>query len=188
MKLMYCQDKALYEERMVLVVRQIRKTSNSKLGKSVILLLMLAALLAGCNSASASASVDVQTFNIPNSFSLSDNGEDNCSIINETGATVGGITKTNLKAKDITSPNSIALAQYLNLMNEGCEYISWNDNSSNYPTKHVSQYVTSSDASDQREIYHVLFIKDKCVFDIWFDTKMIKKDTITEFVSIVIAE
>ena len=167
---------------------RIRKTSNSKLGKSVILLLVFAALLAGCDSASASASVDIQTFNIPSGFSLSDNGEDNCSIVDEAGAIIGGITKTDLKAKDITSPNSIALAQYLNLMNEGCEYISWNDNSFNYPTKHVSQYVASSDASDQREIYHVLFIKDKCVFDIWFDTRMIKKDTISEFVSLVIAE
>lgn len=151
-------------------------------------MLMLAALLVGCRSVSASAGVDVETFNIPNGFSFSEIGEDNFSILDEVGTIIGGITKTDLKAKDITSPNSIALAQYLNLMNGGCEYISWNDDSSNPPTKHVSQYVTSPDASNQREIYHVLFIKDKCVFDIWFDTELIEKDTISEFVFIVITE
>lgn len=170
------------------MVRQIRITSNSKLRKSVMLLLILATLLTGCYSGSPSASVDVQTFNIPNGFSFSDVGEDKYSIIDEAGTIIGGVTKTDLKSKDITSQNSIALAQYLNLMNEGCEYISWNDNSSNKPTKHVSQYVTSPDSSEQKEIYHVLFTRDKYVFDIWFDTEMIEQDTISEFVSIVIEE
>lgn len=131
---------------------------------------------------------DIFAFNLPNGFVISDVAEQECYIINEKGLCIGGFVITELKKKDIKDMDDISLAQYLDKIHKGSEYIAWNGEDTNNPVIYINQSVKKSNLEENKEWYRVLFEKNSYVYDMWFDTDMIDSDTIEEFVCCVVEQ
>ena len=151
-----------------------------------IILVVVALACGGCQAQNTSDNKDSFAFELPSGFTISEVSDKECSIIDETGAHIGGIALTDLKLKDIKDADGIALPQYLNKIHEGSEYVSWNGDNSKNPTKYVSQFISQPDSAENKELYRVFFERNSLVYDMWFDTDMIDGDEIKEIVSCVV--
>lgn len=152
----------------------------------ILLFVLFAILTTGCTSTESSSSTGMFTFDIPSGFSISNDSDQECDIIDSNGAVVGGIIITDLDVNDITDEESTKLAQYLNSIHEGCEYLSWMGNDAKKPAQYVSEYVNQENTEEAKEYYRVFFERNSCVYDMWFDTDLISQEAIAEFISTIV--
>lgn len=135
-----------------------------------------------------SNSEDAFAFELPNGFTISDISDKECSIIDEAGLCIGGFTITEMKKKDIKDSDGVSLAQYLNQIHEGSEYIAWNGADPKKPVKYVNESVPIKNSGEHKEFYHVFFERNSLVYDMWFDTDMIDSDMIEKFATCVVEQ
>lgn len=152
----------------------------------ILLFVFFAVLTTGCTSTESLSSTDMLAFDIPSGFSISNDSDRECDIIDGNGAAVGGIIVTDLDVNDITDEEGVKLSQYLNSIHEGCEYFSWRGNDAKKPAQYVSEYVNQENAEEAKEYYRVFFERNSCVYDMWFDTDLISEEAIAEFVSTIV--
>ena len=142
--------------------------------------LMICLLTVGCSSKQSVHDTKTFPFTPPDGFCFSDESSDNCSIIDSNNTKVGGIIVTELKPSDLTDEGN-ALPLYIYAIDETSEYMSWIGEDPEHPICYMSQYVTDEETSTQRMYYRVFFEENDVVYDMWFDTSVIDKTTISSF-------
>lgn len=150
----------------------------------IILLVLFSVVLLGCHNYDMGTKFRDFAFVLPDGFSMSDATETECSIVNDEGVAVGGLVLTKMSANDLTDADSVAMPIYLNNVAEGCEYFSWDGGDSKHPIQYVSQIFEDSTTQSAKTYYHIFFVKDFSVYDMWFDTELITKDSISAFLAI----
>lgn len=150
--------------------------------RSVILFLLVSVLMCGCQSKPVLKG-DFR-FDLPEGFAVSDVTDESCSITDDSGAAVGGILLTDLKAKDLQSSDSGVLSQYFNRVAWGCEYISMQGGDNGHPIQLVNMNVTNPDTQKTAAYQRILFVKDSAVYDMWFDLSLIDEETVAAFGSV----
>lgn len=156
--------------------------------KLVLSILLLSAMISGCQKNDNVPEKGDFTYDLPEGFVISDVTEKDCAIVDSDGVTVGGMILTDLKGKDLTDADSVALPQYLEDIAEGSEYFSWTGGDDAHPIHYLTQYFTDPDTQEKREYYRVFFVKDSGVYDMWFDTALMDEDTISKFLPIAETE
>lgn len=89
-----------------------KKTIMRK-GTLVLLILLLSVMISGCHGEDSAPEKGDFSYDLPEGFTISDVTERDCTIVSSDGVTVGGMILTDLKAKDLTDTDSVALPQYL---------------------------------------------------------------------------
>lgn len=153
-------------------------------GTLVLLILLLSVMISGCHGEDSAPEKGDFSYDLPEGFTISDVTERDCAIVDSDGVTVGGMILTDLKAKDLTDTDSVAMPQYLEKIAEGSEYFSWTGGDDAHPIWYLTQYFTDPDTQERKEYDRVFFVKDAGVYDMWFDMERIDEDTISGFLPI----
>lgn len=152
-----------------------------------LLLLLLTLMLAGCGSAKEKANgSDPFKATLPSGYALTmcrmDDGE--AMIWNSDDAQIGGLILTDLTAKDLTDSESFPLMHYLNKTLWNCQWIGWNGDQDGHPTFRVSQSTAEDGTHDV--FNRVLFERNSKVYDLWFASDMVDRDTQNAFISAIV--
>ncbi len=152
-----------------------------------LLFLLLTLLLAGCGSTKEKAN-DPDPFKatLPSGYTLTmcplDDGE--AMIWNSDDAQIGGLILTDLTAKDLTDSESLPLIHYLNKTLWSCQWFTWHGDQDGHPILRVSQS-TAEDGT--RDVFNrVLFERNSKVYDLWFASDMVDRDTQNAFISAIV--
>lgn len=129
---------------------------------------------------SADNNTSVFPFTLPDGFRLVDESIRECVIEDINSTRIGGIILTELKPSDLNDDGN-ALPLYIYAIDETSEYMSWIGEDPEHPICYMSQYVTDEETSTQRMYYRVFFEENDVVYDMWFDTSVIDKTTISSF-------
>lgn len=160
-----------------------KKTIMRK-GMLIFLILLLSVMISGCHKEDSAPEKGDFSYDLPEGFTISDVTEKDCAIVSSDGVTVGGMILTDLKGKDLTGTDRVAMSQYLENIAEGSEYFSWTGGDDAHPIWYLTQSFTDPDSQEKREYYRVFFVKDSGVYDLWFDMERIDEDIISEFLPI----
>lgn len=163
----------LYEENTIM-----RK------GTLIFLIALLSVILSGCHGEESAPEKGDFSYDLPEGFTISDVTEKDCAIVDSDGVTVGGMILTDLKAKDLTDADSVAMPQYLEKIAEGSEYFSWTGGDAQHPVHYLTQYFTDPKTQVKREYYRIFFVKDSGVYDLWFDLERVDENAISGFLPI----
>lgn len=152
-----------------------------------LLLLLLTLMLAGCGSAKEKANGS-EPFKaaLPSGYTLTmcplDDGE--AMITNSDDVQIGGLILTDLTAKDLTDSESFPLMHYLNKTLWNCQWLTWHGDQDGHPVLRVSQS-TAEDGT--RDVFNrVLFERNSKVYDLWFASNMVDRDTQNAFISAIV--
>lgn len=147
-------------------------------------MLLLSLLISGCQTGNQPPEKGDFTCQLPEGFTIGDVTDKSCTILNSDGAAVGGMILTELKIKDLTDEDSVALPQYLEAIAEGSEYFSWTGGDAQHPVHYLTQYFTDPKTQVKREYYRIFFVKDSGVYDLWFDLERVDENAISGFLPI----
>lgn len=152
-----------------------------------LLLLLLALLLAGCGSAKEKAN-DPDPFKatLPSGYTLTmcplDDGE--AMITDSDDVQIGGLILTNLTAEDLTDSESLPLIHYLNKTLWSCQTFAWDEDQGDHPVYRVTLYTA---ADGENPVFdRVLFERNSKVYDLWFASDMVDRDTQNAFISAIV--
>lgn len=125
------------------------------------------------------APVDYFPFQMPDGYAMVDESEGSRSIVDSNGAAVGGLILTDLTQEELLGKNEIGV--YLDSIDRTSEFFAWVGGTSLNPIKYVSHFIYDADSQERIEFYRVLFVRNSLVYDMWFDTQQISKDSISSF-------
>ena len=152
-----------------------------------LLFLLLTLMLAGCGSAKERAN-DPDPFQatLPSGYTLTmcplDDGE--AMITNSDDVQIGGLILTDLTAKDLTDSESFPLMHYLNKALWNCQTFAWNEDQEDHPIYRVTLYTA---ADGENPVFdRVLFERNSKVYDLWFASDMVDRDTQNAFISAIV--
>lgn len=152
-----------------------------------LLLLLLTLMLAGCGSAREQAN-DPDPFKatLPSGYTLTmcplDDGE--AMITNSDDVQIGGLILTDLTAKDLTDSESFPLMHYLNKTLWNCQTFAWDEDQEDHPVYRVTLY-TATDGENP-VFDRVLFERNSKVYDLWFASDMVDRNTQNTFISAIV--
>ena len=152
-----------------------------------LLLLLLTLMLAGCGSAREQAN-DPDPFKatLPSGYTLTmcplDDGE--AMITNSDDVQIGGLILTDLTAKDLTDSESFPLMHYLNKTLWNCQTFAWDEDQEDHPVYRVTLYTA---ADGENPVFdRVLFERNSKVYDLWFASDMVDRNTQNTFISAIL--
>lgn len=152
-----------------------------------LLLLLLTLMLAGCGSAREQAN-DPDPFKatLPSGYTLTmcplDDGE--AMITNSDDVQIGGLILTDLTAKDLTDSESFPLMHYLNKTLWNCQTFAWDEDQEDHPVYRVTLYTA---ADGENPVFdRVLFERNSKVYDLWFASDMVDRNTQNTFISAIV--
>ena len=152
-----------------------------------LLLLLLTLMLAGCGSAREQAN-DPDPFKatLPSGYTLTmcplDDGE--AMITNSDDVQIGGLILTDLNAKDLTDSESFPLMHYLNKTLWNCQTFAWDEDQEDHPVYRVTLYTA---ADGENPVFdRVLFERNSKVYDLWFASDMVDRNTQNTFISAIV--
>lgn len=152
-----------------------------------LLLLLLTLMLAGCGSAREQAN-DPDPFKatLPSGYTLTmcPLGDGEAMIWNSDDAQIGGLILTDLTAKDLTDSESFPLMHYLNKTLWNCQWLTWHGDQDGHPVLRVSQSTAEDGTHDV--FNRVLFERNSKVYDLWFVSDMVDRDTQNTFISAIV--
>ena len=152
-----------------------------------LLLLLLTLMLAGCGSAREQAN-DPDPFKatLPSGYTLTmcplDDGE--AMITNSDDVQIGGLILTDLTAKDLTDSESFPLMHYLNKTLWNCQTFAWDEDQEDHPVYRVT-LCTAADGENP-VFDRVLFERNSKVYDLWFASDMVDRNTQNTFISAIV--
>ena len=152
-----------------------------------LLFLLLTLMLAGCGSAREQAN-DPDPFKatLPSGYTLTmcrmDDGE--AMIWNSDDVQIGGLILTDLTAKDLTDSESFPLMHYLNKTLWNSQWLTWHGDQDGHPVLRVSQSTAEDGTHDV--FNRVLFERNSKVYDLWFVSDMVDRDTQNAFISAIV--
>ena len=152
-----------------------------------LLLLLLTLLLAGCGLAKEKTNApDPFKATLPSGYTLTmcplDDGE---AMITDSGdAQIGGLILTDLTAKDLTDSESFPLMHYLNKTLWNCQTFAWDEDQGDHPVYRMTLYTA---ADGENPVFdRVLFERNSKVYDLWFASDMVDRDTQNAFISAIV--
>ena len=152
-----------------------------------LLLLLLTLMLAGCGSVREQAN-DPDPFKatLPSGYTLTmcplDDGE--AMITNSDDVQIGGLILTDLTAKDLTDSESFPLMHYLNKTLWNCQTFAWDEDQEDHPVYRVTLYTA---ADGENPVFdRVLFERNSKVYDLWFASDMVDRNTQNTFISAIV--
>ena len=148
--------------------------------KLILVFLVLAMVISGCNSREKAPEAGDFSFELPEGFTISDVTDMTCTVRDGEGTVVSTIRLTDITPSQLWDDDG-ALPRYLNKVAYGCEYFGWKGGDEAHPLHYIKLYFPDPDTLERRESYRVLFVKDGGVYDIWLDRKKLDADTITAF-------
>lgn len=127
---------------------------------------------------------DTSAFHFPEGYSLTVVQDSSWEIWDEAGTFLGGITFTELTPEDLLADpyDTQAFTSYIQSLahkNEATDYFAWVAGVDGHPMRYVNLSFTNRDTMEKRESYHVIFVQNGLVYDMWFDTAQISASDIT---------
>ncbi len=144
--------------------------------------MLLASLLSGCLLSQADHNSDVFPFIMPEGYQLLNTSESECSIVDQSDQTIGGIVLTNLHPRSIREEDIIS---YYDQILPECEIAGWRGGSFWHRIWYNSIGVTNQESSNQDRYYSIIFSRGKHVYDMWFDLSRIEYSNLKDFKAIV---